>query len=153
MPCRRDPVRFFIAVPFLAALAGCAPATRPPADAPAAVKASPLVLAGRQWQLVDFTGEDLAALAHTQPVTLRFEAQRLSGQAPCNQMGADYRLDGDALSIGPVAATKKACIAVLKLEAAYFEALATVTRAEIVDGFLRLHGRDVVLTYTEILDR
>jgi heat shock protein HslJ len=86
-------------------------------------------------------------------VTLRFEESTLGGQAPCNVISAGYTLAGETMKIGPVTSTKKACLAVINLEANYFEALATVHRVEIVDGFLRLYGRDVVLTYQELVDR
>jgi heat shock protein HslJ len=138
----------------MAALGACAPAPKTvPDDATEAARAAAPVLAGRQWQLVDFTGQDLTLLAQTQPVTLRFEATTLGGQAPCNVISAEYSVDGDAMKIGPVSASKKACIAVINLEAQYFEALATVSRVEIVNGFLRLYARDMVLTYQEIVDR
>jgi heat shock protein HslJ len=138
----------------LAVLGACAPVHKSGIDGAAeATRGATPALAGRQWQLVDFTGQDLTLLAQTQPVTLRFEESTLGGQAPCNVISAAYTLDGETMKIGPVTASKKACLAVINLEANYFEALATVDRVEIVNGFLRLHGRDVVLTYQEIVDR
>ncbi len=148
------PLRYTLCVFILAATAACAPAPREAAQAtPEAARETAPALVGRAWRLIDFTGQNLAPLARTQPVTLRFEDTKLTGQAPCNQIGANYTLVGKTLTIGPVTATKKGCLDVLNLEAAYFEALATVNRAEIVDGLLRLHGRDVVLTYMEIVAR
>jgi heat shock protein HslJ len=143
-----------LAVLATAMIGACAPAPKGTSDSvDTATRTTAPALDGRQWQLIDFTGQDLTPLLNMQPVTLRFEASRLGGQAPCNVISAEYSLDGESMKIGPVMASKKACIAVINLEANYFEALATVSRAEIVDGFLRLHGRDVVLTYQEIVDR
>jgi heat shock protein HslJ len=143
-----------LAVLALAALGACAPVPKAGTEAVAeATRSAAPAFTDRQWQLVDFTGQDLTLLTQTQPVTLRFDDATLRGQAPCNVIGAGYTLEGDTMKIGPVTSTKKACLAVINLEAQYFEALATVNRVEIVDGFLRLHGRDVVLTYAEIVDR
>ncbi len=146
-------IRSTLAILALTALSACTPEPKAGGDTAKVTDSNPPVLAGRQWQLVDFSGQDLTVLARTQPVTLRFDDKAISGQAPCNRINAQYTRDGSTLKFGPVISTKKACLDVINLEAQYFEALATVNRAEIVDGFLRLYGRDVVLTYTEIVDR
>jgi heat shock protein HslJ len=61
-------------------------------------------LAGPAWTLESIAGE-----APARPSTLRFEEGRLAGQGPCNRYAGAWRIEGGALSIGPLVATRMAC--------------------------------------------
>jgi heat shock protein HslJ len=63
----------------------------------------------------------------------------LSGSGGCNDYNATYTVSGDALTLGPVAATKKACADdVMTEENAYFAALGNVATFDIKGTTLTL---------------
>jgi len=113
--------------------------TNPPADAPdrkwvlvsvaskISAPASPAVelptpVYGLDWYLND-NGEQMPILTGTQ-VTLQFSQDQLGGSAGCNGYSAPFKLDGDQISIGPIATTMMACAEpVMKQESAYLAAL------------------------------
>jgi len=61
----------------------------------------------------------------------------VAGFGPCNRYFGAYRRDGAALSVGPIAATRRAC-ADLALEERYFAALTDVTGAAVEGDTLTL---------------
>lgn len=62
------------------------------------------------WRLGDLPGTDPQALAAApRPVTVRFEAGRVSGFSGCNNFMGSYTVAGDQLTIGPLAGTMMAC--------------------------------------------
>ena len=79
-------------------------------------------------------------------VTALFAADgRVSGSGGCNGFGGSYTLDGGSMRIGPVTATRKACIepqGVGELEAWYFAALERVARWSIQEDRLQLRSAD-----------
>jgi len=105
------------------ALAGCA-TPPPPAAAPSAE--------GATWMLSRL-GEE----AVTAPVSFTVTGERVAGFGPCNRYFGAYRRDGAALSVGPIAATRRAC-ADLALEERYFAALTDVTGAAVEGDTLTL---------------
>ena len=99
------PVTARVSLPDGRFLSGCCRV--PP---PAAGGNPPAQLEGAVWRLKELPGPQSAALARlTRPVTVRFESGRLSGFAGCNNFSGSYQLDGDRLTIGPVASTQMAC--------------------------------------------
>lgn len=74
-------------------LGGCA-AALPPAG----------TLTGPAWTIESIAGE-----ASARPATLRFEEARLAGQGPCNRYAGAWRMEGGALRVGPLVATRMAC--------------------------------------------
>jgi heat shock protein HslJ len=117
--------------PMLAAaallLSACA-APQPPAPPPG--------LTGTSWRLTELGGEATAL-----PVTLNFDAERAKGEGPCNSYFGAWRIDGSAVAIGPVAATRRACPD-LPFEQSYFGALTDAATAEIGPDALALRGAD-----------
>lgn len=86
-------------------------------------------LVGTQWQLTgsSVSSVDLAAF----DITAEFESGTLSGQAPVNRYTAPYEVDGDEITIGPVASTKMAGEPeAMRAEGAFFALLSTVTGFE-----------------------
>jgi hypothetical protein len=73
---------------------------------------------------------------------------RITGFGGCNGFGGSYSLDGGSMHIGPVTATRKACIepeGVGELEGWYFAALERVATWSIRDDRLRLRDGDGAL--------
>ena len=91
-----------------------------------------------EWMLVGMDGAEVTLRA-----TIDFsEPGRVSGQAPCNRWFAAQTADLPDFRIEAVGATRMACPD-LAAEAAFFEALSLMTRAEITGPLtLRLTGPD-----------
>ena len=89
-------------------------------------------IVGPVWVAQDIAG---APAAGDVPITLQFGADgRASGRGGCNGYGGPYTLFGDALSFGPLAATKMACAPeAMDQEQRYFDTLAKVTRYAVAD--------------------
>lgn len=67
-------------------------------------------LEGSSWRLVSLPGHAstaLAALKH--PISLRFEAGRVTGFTGCNTVTGTYTLKGNAITFGRLASTMMAC--------------------------------------------
>jgi heat shock protein HslJ len=84
-------------------------------------------LTANEWTLK--TGSSTPAIQSASPVTIRFTTGHMvSGAAPCNAYHGRFTLHGDAIMIGPLAQTLKACIpAAETAEHAYLTALERVT--------------------------
>jgi heat shock protein HslJ len=84
-----------------------------------------------------WVAEDIAGVAATgeAPITLQLGADgRASGRGGCNGYGGAYTLAGDALSFGPLAATRMACApALTDQEQRYFDTLEKVARYAVAD--------------------
>src|SRR5262249_3668567 len=104
-------------------LAGCTGAGGPPASGS---------IVGPVWVAEEIAG---AAAIGDAPITLQLGADnRASGRGGCNGYGGPYTLAGDALSFGPLAATKMACAPeAMDQEQRYFDALAKVKRYAVAD--------------------
>jgi heat shock protein HslJ len=101
MSDNRHPVTARVSLPDGRFLAGCCRLV-------AAV--APSSLEGSTWRLTHIAGTAPAGLADlTQPVTVRFEAGRAQGFSGCNRFSGGYQLEGDRLTLGPVAGTMMAC--------------------------------------------
>ena len=93
-------------------------------------------LVGTEWQLVQLGG--VTYTPETERFTLLFgEENHLSGIGACNRISGSYTAgEKNALSIGPLAATRMACPG-LEQEQRFFEALRTTTHYD-MDGPLLL---------------
>lgn len=111
-----------------------------------AFQTSPLV--GNTWMLEVYNNGKQALVSPIAgaEINLEFtEEGTLSGSDGCNRYMSGYRLEGDRLTIGPIATTRMACRgpdAVAAQAAAYAVALGTVT------GY-RLEGRQLTLINTD----
>jgi heat shock protein HslJ len=111
-----------------------------PAPLPSTAPA-PEELAGSTWRLVQYgpPGAQRKPLSYTE-VTVAFTDGMVSGDAGCNTFAGTYDEAGGALSIGPLAGTKKACQPpVMAQEAAVTGALARA-------GSYRMEGGRLVLS-------
>jgi hypothetical protein len=88
--------------------------------------------AATEWILVDGRGQ-----------TLRLDHGHLSGYSGCNRYVGGYTLDGDRLTIGPIATTRMAGEPeVLEAENAFLAALGAAARLVVSEGGLVLSGED-----------
>lgn len=102
----------------------------------------PASLLSGEWVVEDINGGGVIDNSHA---TLSFSADgRLAGLGSCNNYSAAYTLGPERFSIGPIAATKKACPpALMEQERKFFDVLAKTRRFEIDEtGALTLVGED-----------
>ncbi len=92
------------------------------------------------WQLVKLGGGEVGAGAAGKPLSLQFNgsAQQVSGFSGCNNFSGSYELtemtpSSGNLSMGPLAATRKACVEGMGQEQGYLDTLGT-TDAYQLDG-------------------
>jgi heat shock protein HslJ len=82
-------------------------------------------LDGTSWQLQSVADEPVPSGI---VVTLEFASGTASGSGGCNSYSGRYTVDGPSMSIGPVAATERACEEpAMSFEQAYYAALGGVT--------------------------
>ncbi len=87
------------------------------------------------YRLTELGGEPFTAKA-----TISFpEEGRAVGQGPCNTWSAEQSVPYPWIDLGPIAATRRACPD-LEAEAKFFEALASVSLAEVSGNVLLLTG-------------
>ncbi len=103
------------------------------------------LLTGDEWVVEDIGGGGVIDFARTSMMFT--EDGKVSGSGACNRYGGTYALNGEGLSFGPIAATKKGCPpAVMDQENRFFAALESVDRFEIDEtGALVLYGADAPL--------
>jgi heat shock protein HslJ len=89
-------------------LAGCATGHSRSTDASAA-------LAGTRWTITSIDGQPPVAPDRARLV---FEGARVSANVGCNGMGAEYRVEGGRLVVGPVVSTMMYCEGLMDQERA-----------------------------------
>jgi heat shock protein HslJ len=97
---------------------------------------------GVVWVLSGYGSDGLtkAPLAGTR-IDLMFENERLAGSSGCNSFTAAYTLEGTALQVGPVAATRRACEpTIMQQEGDVLRILESVESMTIVSERLTLSG-------------
>jgi heat shock protein HslJ len=103
----------------------------------------PSHLIGREWRLTHFDRSE--AVPETVVITIKFEADKLSGGAGCNNYFAAIT-EGDRpgdITIGTAGATRMACPEeIMNAESRFLAALANVVRYEMA-------GERLALTYRE----
>ena len=62
---------------------------------------------GTSWRVMALNGRATPA---TENYRVRFQESQMGGQFGCNHFGGPYRVDGDIMTVGPVAVTEMACI-------------------------------------------
>ncbi len=96
----------------------------------AAGPANPLV---GEWNVTGYNNGKEAVVSPIAGTTLTatFTADTVSGSSGCNDYHGSYKLDGDQVTIGPLASTMKACDqAIMDQEAAFLTALQTPSSVE-----------------------
>ncbi len=112
-------------------------------------------LAGVKWEVTGYNNGRQAVvspLPGTQ-LSIAFKDGKVSGSGGCNSFHGPFKVDGNALSIGPLATTRKLCSAegVMAQEREFIAALQTATTWAIDRGMLDVHRQDGerVLTASE----
>jgi heat shock protein HslJ len=106
--------------------------------------AGPLPLTGTTWRLSGIAHNDaVVSTAVDEQITLALQDGRVSGFAGCNDYFGAYELDGNTLTFGALASTKKACEGDPgQRETEFLTALERVVIFRITRGQLSLLDRD-----------
>lgn len=97
----------------------------------------------RPWRLVELDGQRVGGDGDERVPQLTFQTDgRVAGLGGCNRLAGTYRVDGDRLTLGPLAATRMACPDAMDVEPAFVAALGRVRGWTIADGRLRLLAAD-----------
>ena len=121
---------------------GQSSASKPAASGSAAAASS---LEGTLWQLTAYVGADGNAVQvpKTSTASATFNTGTVAGSAGCNDFHGTYTIDGDKLTIGPLATTMKACgPAETLVETAYLAALGKVATYTVSGTTLELKSAD-----------
>ena len=100
-----------------------------------------VTLEGSAWDVTSYNNGNQATVSPVagSTITLMFGADgNVSGNATCNTYNGTYTVDGDALTVGPLATTRMACAddELNAQEAQYLAALQNAATYEIIDGSL-----------------
>lgn len=99
------------------------------------------------WELdyIAEPGTEFDALYPARKPTLTFDVaeKKVNGNSSCNNFSGTVNIDGNALSFGPLAATKMACPG--NGEQVFFQNMERVTGFDINDGALTLIQDDIVV--------
>jgi heat shock protein HslJ len=109
--------------------------------------ARPAVLQGSSWQASGINNGRGGVVSgkHTHLATATFSNDTISGSAGCNTFTASYQADGNRLSIGPAATTRKLCAepdGIMQQEQEYLDALARVHTYTLKTGSLELRDEN-----------
>jgi len=110
-----------------------------------------------EWQLLYFRELDaLTPVVEGSTVTflMNEEESSVGGSTGCNRYGGGYTLEGDALTLTEMFTTEMACLeeGLMAQERAFLDALATVSRYEIVEGQLVLYyGEEQALVFEAVM--
>lgn len=120
-------------------VAGCNASTpgASPNEAEAAKARAELI---GQWRLASLRGRDVDPPGGKgMASSVRFlEGGDVGGSGGCNRFSGTWEGDGQALSVGPLAATKMACPGMMEMERGFFAVLAETARYRMDDGMLEL---------------
>ena len=99
-------------------------------------------LEGPRWQLsgiVDVENQSVSSAAVDALIYLQFEDGGMSGFGSCNAISTQYTLDGNEITFGPLAITRRACdMEKNEREAEFVEALSAVAMYEVDRNVLHL---------------
>jgi heat shock protein HslJ len=110
-----------------------------------------------EWEVTGFNNGRQAVVGPKlgTRLTLMFQDGQVSGSSGCNRFNGSFTSQGNALTIRPLATTRKACEdAVMVQEQEFLSALESATTWDIVRGMLDVHRADGerVLTASEVDD-
>jgi heat shock protein HslJ len=96
------------------------------------------------WLVDSIKGKPVIAKSTAQ---LKFDPKnRLSGSASCNNISTSYNLQQNAITIGPIATTRKMCMpALMDQEANLLQALGKVKRVQLKNGQLSMFDQQGAL--------
>lgn len=127
------------------------PAASGAPSAAGASAASGSGLEGTLWRLTQYLGPAGTAVSVPQAISASatFSDGVVSGNAGCNDYTGSYTVDGDTLTIGPLAVTKKACgPAETAVETVFLAAMGRVVTYTVGGGSLELKTADGAMGLT-----
>jgi heat shock protein HslJ len=111
-------------------------------------------LAGTAWQVTGYNNgrQAVVSVLNGTELTMEFSADgRVAGSAGCNRYTGSFQQDGQSLSFGPAAATRRLCVepdGVMEQEQRFLKALETVSTARHEADRLELRTADGALAVT-----
>jgi len=88
----------------------------------------------------------MATTVATEKITATFtDDGKVAGNAGCNKYSGGYQVDGDAITIGPLAATQMLCndpADVMETEAAFLQNMSNAATFAIENGMLTLFDKE-----------
>ncbi|MFW2404418.1 MAG: YbaY family lipoprotein [Gammaproteobacteria bacterium] len=105
------------------------------------------------WKLISIDEQPVVTKAPPEDarLTLAAESGQAAGYTGCNRFSGSLEVDGDRLTLGPLASTRRACIDTMELETAFLAALARVDRYQIIEQELRLYaGPDIAASFVAV---
>lgn len=117
----------------------------------AVYKAQSQDLAGTTWEVTAFNNGKQAVIGVLEGTTLTASFGKdgaLSGNSGCNDFNGPYKVNGDQITIGPLASTMKMCsdpVGVMDQEAQYLAALQSAAKYQIEVNVLQLRTKDDAL--------
>jgi len=117
----------------------------------ATYKAQTQSLDGTSWQVISYNNGNQAVtsvLAGTELTAIFGTDGNLSGSSGCNTYVGSYKVDGDKITIGPLASTKKFCIdpaGVMDQESQFLAALQSAAAYKMEGNRLELRTQDGAL--------
>jgi len=99
-------------------------------------------LENTRWELIEIAGEPVSALPGSPPPGFRLNPQgkSLRGFGGCNRIMGSYTLEGDRLSFGPIATTRRFCEESQGLEDRFVQAIEQVRTFKLNGDILELYG-------------
>ena len=117
----------------------------------AVYKAQSQDLAGTNWEVTAYNNGKQAVIGVLEGTTLTASFGKdgsMSGNSGCNDFNGPYKIDGDQITIGPLASTMKMCsdpAGVMDQEAQYLAALQSAANYQIEGNVLQLRTKDDAL--------
>jgi heat shock protein HslJ len=108
-------------------------------------RAPPPRLEGVKWEVTGYNNGRQAVVGPKTGtrLTLAFQDGRVSGSSGCNRFHGEFKVDGNALRVGPLATTRMACDeSVMTQEQEFLRALESATKWDVVRGMLDVHRAD-----------
>ena len=137
----RPAVRRLTAVTFVVLVTALTARTQTTPDTQGGNSRSTLPLEKTYWKATELGGKPVPGVDSTREAHLVFEAEgRVTGSDGCNRVTGSYRLTGEAIKFGQMAATQMACPGGGETERAFHAALGDATRYRIVATRLELYG-------------
>lgn len=104
-------------------------------------------LAGTSWVLTELNGKPPVPGGVIPTLNFSADGTSVSGNGGCNTFSGAYTATDTSIDIGPLIATRRACVDPLAntQETEYFQALEAATRYAIVDGQLVLYRNNKVV--------